>query len=343
MASKQKPSHPQAHGAHLTPGAVLDGRWRLERKLGEGGMGDVWLASHLFTGKRAAIKTMKPELTQYPETVRDFFREAQVTEVVNETARHDFARKRGRGISTGPGAVDVLDTGYSGQTPYTVLELLDGDSLDKYYRKHAPLAPHVVEYITDQMLNTLRSAQSRGIVHRDLKPANVFLNSAGDVKVIDYGLSRLGPQDDAPGGFVGTPGSAAPEQYLGLADNGSDVFGAAATAYEMLTHRPPLPYNYPVRDVGNQYLQSLPRAKTQKLLDRKSKPRDFSFEGFYGCPVPPVRSIRPDVPAHLAEVIDKALACDPKLRYENIGEMQDDLHRRRNEVERRINEQLARR
>ena len=205
------------------------GHFTIKQKLGKGGMGEVYLAEHDIMRKKVAIKILLPQWTQKPVIVQRFRNEA----VAMAALQH-------------PNIVGIDDCGQlENGTWYIIMEYLDGGSLSRFCKSHGPLSEHVVLQILCQAAAALEAAHKRGIVHRDLKPENIFLiEKKGNphfVKVLDWGISKLGEQDGSgitnAGMVAGTPGYMAPEQILDLraADRRTDVFALGAIAYRMLS------------------------------------------------------------------------------------------------------------
>jgi plasmid stabilization system protein ParE len=212
------------------------GSYRLEAKLGEGGMGEVWRARHRMLARPAAIKLIRPTLTGpsrdgSDEAIRRFEREAQA-----------IARLRS------PHTVELFDFGVAADGAfYYVMELLEGLDADTLLRRFGPTPAERAIYLLRQMCHSLSEAESCGLVHRDIKPANVFLCRYGEeydfVKVLDFGIVKA--SHDAPGGdsmqtrenFVhGTPAFIAPEQAIGAPlDGRADIYATGCVAYWLLT------------------------------------------------------------------------------------------------------------
>ncbi len=205
---------------------------RLKRRLGEGGMGAVWVAEHLGLHTDVAVKFIFPELLQRePALAARFSAEAQVASRIKD-----------------PHVVQIFDHGtMSDGTPFIVMELLEGENLAARIVR-ASLAPAEAAAIVDQTANALAKAHALGIVHRDIKPENLFLtDSAGElfVKILDFGIAK---QSDTParaltstGDVFGTPTYMSPEQLLDskAIDGQADLWALAVSAYEMLTQALP--------------------------------------------------------------------------------------------------------
>src|SRR5690242_135847 len=213
------------------------GSYRLEKKLGEGGMGEVWQARHRMLTRPAAIKLIRPRpvgdgaagVTN--EAVRRFEREAQV-----------IARLRS------PHTVELFDFGRADDGAfYYVMELLDGLDTDTLVRRFGPVPPERAVYILRQICHSLSEAQSCGLVHRDIKPANIFLCRYGEeydfVKVLDFGIvgavrdgADHGTMETRENAIRGTPAFIAPEQAMGTElDWRADIYATGCVAYWLLT------------------------------------------------------------------------------------------------------------
>jgi len=217
-------------------GIVLDGRYRLDALLGEGGMGAVYRAYHLAMERKVAVKLLKPHLTSDENALRRFAREANATLKVDS-----------------PHAVRVLDFGVTPlQDYYMVLEYLDGRTAARELEIDGVFAPARVLHIAGQVLEALGAAHRLGLIHRDIKPDNILLMRVGDdpdfAKVLDFGVAKL-MQGSAiatksalsltqAGMVFGTPEFMSPEQACGLTlDARSDLYSLAATMFALLTGR----------------------------------------------------------------------------------------------------------
>ncbi|HUR94113.1 MAG TPA: serine/threonine-protein kinase [Gemmatimonadales bacterium] len=213
------------------------GSYRLEAKLGEGGMGEVWRARHRMLARPAAIKLIRPALATdaraivSDEAFRRFEREAQV-----------IARLRS------PHTVELFDFGVAEDGVfYYVMELLDGLDADRLLRRFGPAPADRVIYLIRQVCHSLSEAESCGLVHRDIKPANIFLCRYGEeydfVKVLDFGIvkgsrevTEPDPTHTAENLIHGTPAFIAPEQALGAElDGRADIYATGCVAYWLLT------------------------------------------------------------------------------------------------------------
>ncbi len=217
-------------------GTIIDGRYRLDRLLGKGGMGVVYRAEHVAIRRTLAVKLLHPTLAALPELRSRFEREAIAIGLIDH-----------------PNCVGVSDFGrLEDGTLFLVMELLDGRSLGDVLDAEAPLAPERALRILRHVLAGLGHAHGAGIVHRDVKPENVYLvatdNDPEFAKILDFGIAKMingGEVDDGvrltqAGVAFGTPVYMSPEQALGNPlDGRSDLYGATVMAYEMLCGRPP--------------------------------------------------------------------------------------------------------
>jgi serine/threonine-protein kinase len=231
---KQRPS---ADDIYL--GQVLNNRFKVESKIGEGGFGAVYRGVQLATGRKVAIKLLHPEMTKDENLVARFRREGMV--LCNLRDAH------------------TITTYDFDQTPngtlYIAMELLEGRSLHQVFQEQAPLEWKRMFKILGEMCSSLAEAHAQGIVHRDLKPENVYLETRPGnpefVKILDFGIAKVmrgetidpqSPQLTATGQTLGTLEYMSPEQLMGKAlDGRSDVYALGVVAYEMITGRLPFP------------------------------------------------------------------------------------------------------
>jgi len=209
------------------------GPYEILSPLGAGGMGEVSRAHDPRLGREVAVKVVPPQVSTDPERLRRFETEARAAGALNH-----------------PHLLAVYDVGTHDGTPYIVSELLEGETLRKRLRSGGVTVRKAVE-LAVQMAQGLAAAHEKGIVHRDLKPENVFLTRGGPLKILDFGLAKLRPEENAgaaadtvshstrPGVVMGTVGYMSPEQVNGLpADARSDIFALGAVLYEMLSGQP---------------------------------------------------------------------------------------------------------
>ena len=269
--------------ARARVGQTIQKKWRLDGLLGTGGMAAVYAATHR-NGSRAALKIMHRELSSDP-TIRDrFLREGYVSNKVDH-----------------PGRVAILDDDVTEHDePFLVMELLDGETVQQLWkRKGRRLEIGEALWIASEVLGTLAAFHAQGIVHRDLKPANVFLTKEGQVKLLDYGVARVteqGADRTRAGTALGTPSFMAPEQAMGLPDQldgRADVFSMGATLYALLSG--------------------------QRLHQGRSDNEAFILAAT--TPAPSLARIAPQLPVEVIALVDKALAWDPRNRFEGAEAM----------------------
>lgn len=214
----------------MRAGRVIDGRYRLLSKLGQGGMGEVWRGEHLGLGTPVAVKLLSPTVLDSKLALARFKREAQ-----------SAASLRSSNV------VQILDYGVDADSPYIVMELLVGETLTMRLGKHAPLAPRAAARILTQVGKAVAKAHALSIVHRDLKPDNIFLVRDGEeevAKVLDFGIAKTLSSDalassiqTKSGAILGTPHYMSPEQAAGRGaiDHRSDIWSFGVIAFECLT------------------------------------------------------------------------------------------------------------
>ncbi|HEY7121208.1 MAG TPA: Stk1 family PASTA domain-containing Ser/Thr kinase [Solirubrobacterales bacterium] len=204
-------------------GDVVDDRYRLDRKIGSGGMADVWLADDTELDRKVAIKILHDRFAQDAEFVQRFQREAQAAAGLQH-----------------PNVVGVFDRGAFDGTYFIAMEYVDGPSL-KDLAKGGMSSKDAINF-TRQILNAARFAHRKGIVHRDLKPQNVLIDDEGRARVADFGIARAGENSDitATGSVMGTAQYISPEQAQGKPTTPrSDIYSIGVVLYEMLTGRVP--------------------------------------------------------------------------------------------------------
>ena len=217
----------------VAAGTLLEGKYRVERLLGAGGMGSVWVAEHAMLGRPVAVKILDSTAKKDATAVQRFLREAQTA-----------ARLRSDHI------VDVLDVGlFEDGTPYLVMELLEGETLAARIKGLGRLTQHEAASFVDQLLDGLGAAHAAGVIHRDIKPDNCFVldkNERAHLKLLDFGISKVAgdPRElrmTKTGVVMGTPYYMAPEQARGSkdVDHRCDLYAAGAILYECVTGRVP--------------------------------------------------------------------------------------------------------
>jgi serine/threonine-protein kinase len=212
-------------------GSILEGRYRLLSRIGEGGMGTVYRAEHIGLGQTRAIKFLRQDLTRDPGAVRRFLQEARVL----SSLRHSHV-------------ISVFDTGEHQGSAFYVMELLEGEDLRATLRRERRLSWARARAIALQICDALGTAHAQGIVHRDLKPENCFRveGHADFIKLLDFGIAKVsrdagGTSMTATGEALGTVAYMAPEQLEGGADRRVDIYALGAILYEALAGEPPHP------------------------------------------------------------------------------------------------------
>jgi TolB-like protein/Flp pilus assembly protein TadD len=285
------------------PGQMV-GHYQIERQLGAGGMGVVYLAHDTRLGRPAALKLLRPDLTQDPERMRRFRREARAASALNH-----------------PNILTIYEVGQvespAGDAHFIAAEFVDGQTLRELCQR-AGLTLGASLDILIQVAGALSAAHEAGIVHRDIKPENVMLRKDGLVKALDFGLAKLTeqdapPQSDSfarsttqPGAVMGTVSYMSPEQARGLeVDERSDLFSLGVVMYELLTGRAPFE-GKTTSDVLVALLSSEPR---------------------------PLASYVAKLPEALQEIGARALAKPVEQRYQTAREFGDDLKRLKGDLE----------
>jgi eukaryotic-like serine/threonine-protein kinase len=230
---------------------LFDGRYRIVRKLGSGGMADVYLAEDEELGRRIAIKILNDRHANDESFVERFRREA----------------KNAAGLSH-PNIVAIYDRGEAEGTYYIAMEYLDGRSLKELVVARGPLPIGDAIDATRQVLAALRFAHRKGVVHRDIKPHNVMADADGRLKVTDFGIARAGvSQMTEAGSIIGTAQYLSPEQARGAAvDQRSDLYSVGVVLYEMLTGKTPFTGETPV-EIAMKHLSDPPRPPSLERPD----------------------------------------------------------------------------
>src|SRR4051794_25559610 len=265
-------------------GELFDGRYRLERRIGTGGMADVYLAEDESLGRNVAIKVLAERYAEDEQFVERFRREAQAAAGLNH-----------------PNIVSIYDRGEADGSYYIAMEFLDGRSLKDEIVEDGPLpAPRAIDYAL-QILQALRFAHRNGVVHRDIKPHNIIVGRDRRLKVTDFGIARAGAsQMTEVGSIIGTAQYLSPEQARGQQVRPpADLYSLGVVLYEMLTGRVPFDGDSAVA-IAMKHVSENPR---------------------------PPRELNPSIPPALEQVVLRALAKDPALRYQSADEMAADLER----------------
>jgi serine/threonine-protein kinase len=229
-------------------GSLFDGRYQVVRKLGAGGMANVYLAEDQELGRRVAIKILNDRHANDDQFVERFRREAKNAAALSH-----------------PNIVSIYDRGEAEGTYYIAMEYLDGRSLKELIVSRGPAPLNVaIEYVR-QILSALRFAHRHGIVHRDIKPHNVLVDAEGRVKVTDFGIARAGAsQMTEAGSIVGTAQYLSPEQARGTTvDQRSDLYSLGIVLYELLTGTLPFNGDTPV-EIAMKHLSQTPELPSVK-------------------------------------------------------------------------------
>jgi hypothetical protein len=272
------------------PGDAIGPRLTLVRKLGQGGMGTVWIADHATLGARVAVKFVSEKALHDPSIIARFASEAAAA-----------ARIRS------PHVVQVFDHGVELGVPYIVMELLEGESLASLLARAGRLSPQETLAIVRPVCKALAYAHANGVVHRDIKPGNVFIAKTGGetiVKVLDFGLAKIDhtlgsahvtTRSDA---LLGTPHYMSPEQMENAraATPRSDLWSLAVLVYRCLAGTPPF--------------------HAESVLGLAAAIQEARFE--------PLSRVRPDLPA-LDAWLARALAVDPAARFATPHEFETAL------------------
>ncbi len=259
-------------------GTTLGGKYRLERMIGQGGMGAVYEAENLDIGRRVAVKVLLDQFANDPDILARFRTEARAATAIGH-----------------PGIVEIIDLGTMPTGgAFLVMELLEGETLGARLRTAGRLDLASAGWIMAALLDAIDAAHRKGVVHRDLKPDNVFLvaKPAAAVKVLDFGISKFRPPGDVAltrtGVVMGTPAYMSPEQARGAKNVGpeADLYSVGAIFYEALAGSPAFP--------GESYNEILAKVLTE--------------------PHRPLRELGLQVPGAIIELIDALLAKDPARR-----------------------------
>jgi beta-lactam-binding protein with PASTA domain/tRNA A-37 threonylcarbamoyl transferase component Bud32 len=237
---------------------LFDGRYRIVRKLGTGGMANVYLAEDEVLGRRVAIKILNDRHAGDDQFVERFRREA----------------KNAASLSH-PNIVSIYDRGEAEGTYYIAMEYLDGRSLKELIVARGPAPVNVAIDYARQILGAIRFAHRHGIVHRDIKPHNVLVDAEGRLKVTDFGIARAGvSQMTEAGSIIGTAQYLSPEQAKGApVDQTSDLYSVGVVLYELLTGVVPFSGDTPV-EIAMKHLSSAPEPPSAK---RAEVPRELDL------------------------------------------------------------------
>lgn len=223
-------------------GTLLGGRYRLDERIGGGGMGEVWRGTDEVLGRTVAIKIMLPSLLDEPGFAERFRAEART-----------MARL------THPGVVNIYDYNSDGQSAFLVMEYIDGDPLSRTLARVGRLTAARTMALIAQAADALQAAHDAGIVHRDVKPGNLMVRANGTLVLTDFGVARSDLAGiTGTGMLLGTASYLSPEQAAGqVATPASDVYGLGVVAYQCLAGRRPFEGDNPL-EIAMKHIQSLP-------------------------------------------------------------------------------------
>jgi len=264
------------------------GPYSIQKKLGAGGMGEVFLAEDVRLGRKVALKLLEPSLTGDAQSRLRFLREARLASTLDH-----------------PNICTVHEVGEANGRPFIAMQFVEGETL-KQAIGGQPMSLESLLSISLQVADGLAAAHAQGIIHRDIKTRNIIITQRGQVKVLDFGLAKLLQPEDGQsrtemtmsGVVLGTPASMSPEQARGeRVDHRSDIFSFGVVMYEMATGH--IPFD------GKTSADVI-----SALLKEAQKP---------------AAELNSQIPARMSALIDRALAKEPADRYQSIPEMVDDL------------------
>jgi eukaryotic-like serine/threonine-protein kinase len=271
--------------------AIINDRYELTRRIGRGGMADVFLGRDRLLDRQVAIKVLFPEFATDPNFVERFRREAQAAANLSH-----------------PNIVNVYDWGRHSGTYYICMEYVEGRTLAEILRTNGHVTSKQAAEIASEVAAALGFAHEAGLVHRDIKPANILIGSNGQVKVADFGIARAmnAPTESnltQAGAVMGTATYFSPEQAQGAQpDPRSDLYSLGVVMYEMVAGRPPFTGENPV-SIAYKQVHDNPQPLNQFVVD---------------------------IPRAYEAIVAKLLAKDPKIRYTSATALRDDLRRFRN-------------
>lgn len=266
-------------------GSVLADRYRLDRPIGSGGMGQVWAAHDTVLGRDVAVKLQRVDPNDGQAEVERFLREARTTAALQH-----------------PHVVTVYDSGTEGDQAFLVMELLPGPSLQAYVKARGPLPEDEAVSLAAQIASGLAAAHGAGVVHRDIKPANVMFDAQGTIKIVDFGIARLTATTStkltALNAIIGSPPYLSPEQFEGRpADERSDLYALGCVLMTLLTGRPPFAGEHPLA-YGHQHVSATP---------------------------PRIGERRPGVAPAVEALVERLLSKDPADRPQTARDVLHDL------------------
>src|SRR5712692_6689295 len=292
----------------IAPGTKL-GRYEIRSKIGEGGMGEVYLAEDTRLHRKVALKILPADVVANEDRMRRFNQEATAAASLNHSH-----------------IAHIYEIGEHEGTHFIAMEYIEGDTLrEKIHRERTELRK-LLRYL-QQVAEGLAKAHSANIVHRDLKPDNIMITREGDAKILDFGLAKLieqrptstsaegssevatavMPQHSTPGTVMGTVGYMSPEQAQGKTkeiDHRSDIFSFGCILFEAATGKKPFE--------GESVIKSLHMVVYE--------------------PAPPIADFNPSAPSELQRIVRRCLAKDPDERYQSIKEVAIELKDLRREI-----------
>ena len=281
-----------AEDSILSPTGKTIGRYQVVSLLGEGGMGEVYLANDSRMNRRIALKLLPAQFTQSPDRVARFQRESRAASALNH-----------------PNIITIYEIGQERGINFIASELVEGETLRRRINRGKLNVKEAIE-LAMQVASALAAAHAAGIVHRDIKPENIMIRRDGYVKVLDFGLAKLtelGNSDPnqsvltnstQAGTVLGTINYMSPEQARGQEIDGrTDIFSLGVVLYEMVT--------------GHQPFMGATAAST--------------FDAILNNPPAPIASSSPDVSAELVRITNRALEKDREVRYQTASDLRAEL------------------
>ncbi|QQS45828.1 MAG: protein kinase [Acidobacteriota bacterium] len=274
----------------LAPGTTVS-HYRIIEQLGQGGQATAYKAEDTRLNRIVVIKTLLPDQASSDSARRRFEREARLASALDH-----------------PNICAIYDIGESDGMYYIVMPFIDGPTLDQFMNRQ-PLEIMSALSIAIQVADAIATAHSRGIIHRDIKPTNIIVNERGQAKVLDFGLAKMIEGEEAEGRETdrlmtetgvpfGTMGYGSPEQAAGeRVDHRTDIFSLGVLLYEMVAGQRPF----------------------------RGRNRIEVLHAVINSEQPPLTSLRPDAPQELEEMLDRALAKNPKDRYQTMMQFRDEL------------------
>jgi len=272
----------------LRPGTMIGSRYRIEAEAGEGGMGKVYRAMDLDLHRTVALKVVRPDLANSPETLDQLRHEISIASQISHK-----------------NVLRIHDLGEASGLRYVSMAWAEGEDLASLLKRTGPLSEERILELAGEICDGLEAAHEQGVSHRDLKPSNILLTAGGHACIADFGLahSLTKPElDRTPSSSSsGTPRYMSPEQVDGICiDHRTDIYSLGLILYEMATGRIPFSDD------------SLFQTMTQRITDRPVSPK----------------LVNPEISSHLAAVILKCLELDPKERYSSVRELLTELRKK---------------